>query len=1101
MNMRNRLSVTLMALAISAYWAAPAAAQLLYGSLTGIVEDSSGGSVPNSTISITNKGTGQTYEAKTDEGGRYTIQNILPGEYDVKFAAAGFRPATVKSARITAGFVSRENAKLEVGSTNETITVQAEATVLQTDKSDTHTELNAKQISSLPLPGYRNYQSLINLVPGATPAGFQNSVIDTPGRSLATNINGTNKNNNMTRIDGAASVNLWLPHHTGYVMPAEMVDTVNVTTAASDAEQGTSGGASISLSTKSGTNQFHGSAFEFHDNQHLKARNFFFTPSATVPNKPLRIYNNYGATIGGPIKKNKLFFFYSFDGSRQRDGAFGTYSVPTADIRTGNFASTGTTIYDPATGNVTNGTGRNPFPGNLIPANRLSPQAQKIQANYPQPNLAGPLTNYAAVGGPIFKRDYNDVKINWTRNEKSQVWGHYGRMKAIVVGKAIFGEGVGPSPGASPGTGDTRVQNMSAGHNYTLSSNLLLDGVFGYQRQDQTVRGVDFGQDFSTKLGIPGINNPADIMQSGFPNININGYDGFGVPGWMPLNRVEESYTTSHNLSWTKGAHVFRFGFDGVNHRMTHYQPELGGGPRGAFEFAGGSTVLGPSGAANNFNGYAAFLLGLTNNMQKSIQYILMTPREFQFGWYAQDRWQVTRKLTVNIGLRYEYYPLMTRATGKGIERLEPLTNQVFLGGRGNQPKDVGITVSKKLFAPKIGLAYRMDDKTVFRAGYGINYDPLPFSRPLRGFYPLTVNFNFDAPNSFVPVGTLATGLPPTVGPDISSGIVNLPAVADMRSPNLGQIHRGYIQSWNATFERRMPMSIVGTVAYVGTQTVHQLADLDINSSSPGLGNAGRPYNAKFGRQIATNMWDGYLSSNYHSLQTSIRKQFQKGVMLQGSYTWSKAINMTDEDGWASVGWNWGPVFNRNRALAGYDRTHIFNIGWVYELPFGKGKPYANSGVLSHIVGGWSVNGIMAAYTGTPFTVGASGASLNIGGGNAQTADQVKSEVTRSFQVGPGTTWYDVDAFVPVTAVRFGSTGRNILRNPGVWNTDLLVGRTFVVTEKVKVEFRGEATNFQNTSHFGGFASTSVANKGNNFLSVRSAFGERQVRFGLRVQF
>ena len=296
-------------------------------------------------------------------------------------------------------------------------------------------------------------------------------------------------------------------------------------------------------------------------------------------------------------------------------------------------------------------------------------------------------------------------------------------------------------------------------------------------------------------------------------------------------------------------------------------------------------------------------------------------------------------------------------------------------------------------------------------------------------------------------------------------------------------------------------MSIVGTVAYVGTQTVHQLADLDINSSSPGLGNAGRPYNAKFGRQIATNMWDGYLSSNYHSLQTSIRKQFQKGVMLQGSYTWSKAINMTDEDGWAGVGWNWQPVFNRNRALAGYDRTHIFNIGWVYELPFGKGKPYANSGVLSHIVGGWSVNGIMAAYTGTPFTVGASGASLNIGGGNAQTADQVKSEVTRSFQVGPGTTWYDVDAFVPVTAVRFGSTGRNILRNPGVWNTDLLVGRTFVVTEKVKVEFRGEATNFQNTSHFGGFASTSVANKGNNFLSVRSAFGERQVRFGLRVQF
>ena len=1095
MNMRKRFAVSLVALAMMAYWAAPAAAQMLYGSLTGLVEDSSGGSVPNAAISIANRGTGQAYEGKTDEAGRYTIQNVLPGEYDVKVAAAGFKAETAKSVRVTAGFVTRQNAKLEVGSVTEAIVVQAEATVLQTDKSDTHTELNSQQISSLPLPGYRNYQSLINLVPGATPAGFQNSVTDSPGRSLATNINGTNKNNNMTRIDGAASVNLWLPHHTGYVMPAEMVSTVNVTTTASDAEQGTAGGAGITLVTKSGTNQFHGSLFEFHDNDHLKARNFF---SAV---KPLRIYNNYGATIGGPIIKNKLFFFYSFDGSRQRDGAFGTYSVPTADIRTGNFSAISTTIFDPATGNVANGVGRTPFPGNVIPSNRIASQSSKIQANFPQPNLPGSLTNYAAVGGPLFARDYNDVKINWTRNERSQVWGHYGRMKALVSGKAIFGDGVGPSPGADPGTGNTRVQNMSAGHNYTLSSNLLLDGVFGYQRQDQTVRGVDFGKDYSSALGIPGINNPADIMQSGFPNITFSGYNGFGVPGWMPLNRVEESYTTSHNLSYTKGAHVFRFGFDGVNHRMTHYQPELGGGPRGAFDFAGGPTALGPSGATNNFNSYAAFLLGLTNNMQKSIQYILMTPREYQFGWYAQDRWQVTKRLTMNFGLRYELYPLMTRATGKGIERLEPTTNQVFLGGRGNQPKDVGVTVSHKLFAPKVGLAYRIDDKTVFRAGYGINYDPLPFSRPLRGFYPLTVNFNFDAPNAFVPVGSLATGLPPTVGPDISSGIVNLPAVADMRSPNLGQIHRGYIQSWNATFERRLPQSVVVTVAYVGTQTVHQLADLDINSSSPGLGNAGRPYNAKFGRTIATNMWDGYLSSHYHSLQTSLRKQFSKGVMLQGSYTYSKAINMTDEDGWAGVGWNWAPVFNRNRALAGYDRTQIFNIGWVYELPFGKGKPYASSGLLAQIVGGWSVNGIMAAYTGTPFTVGASGASLNIGGGNAQTADQVKSEVTRSFQVGPGTTWYDVDAFVPVTTTRFGSTGRNILRNPGVWNTDLLVGRTFAVTERVKVEFRGEATNFPNTSHFGGFASTSVANKGNNFLSVRSSFGERQVRFGLRVQF
>lgn len=192
--------------------------------------------------------------------------------------------------------------------------------------------------------------------------------------------------------------------------------------------------------------------------------------------------------------------------------------------------------------------------------------------------------------------------------------------------------------------------------------------------------------------------------------------------------------------------------------------------------------------------------------MQKSIQYILMTPREFQFGWYAQDRWQVTRKLTLTMGLRHEYYPLMTRATGKGIERLDPETNQVFLGGRGNVPRNVGVTVSKRLFAPTLGMAYCATDKTVIRAGYGIHYDPLPFSRPLRGFYPLTVNFAFNAPNGFTHVRTLAEGIPPVVGRDLSTGIVNLPAVADMRSPYAGQIHRGYIQSWNLTVERRLPL-------------------------------------------------------------------------------------------------------------------------------------------------------------------------------------------------------------------------------------------------------------------------------------------------------
>jgi hypothetical protein len=882
-------------------------------------------------------------------------------------------------------------------------------------------------------------------------------------------------------------------------MPAEMVDTVNVTTAAGDSDQGMAGGAAITVLTKSGTNQLHGSLFEYHDNQHLKALNYFSkaNPRAdgTAQPKPLRIYNNYGGTIGGPIKKNKLFYFYSFDGTRQRSGALGTYSVPTAAMKAGDFSGFSTIIYDPATGNP-DGSGRTPFAGNKIPANRLSPAALKIQSYYPNPNLPGTQSNYFASAVPAFNRDYNDIKINYNMSDKQQVFGHYGIMKALVVGKNLFGDGVGPAPGADPGTGDTRVQNMSIGTTRTITSTLLFDGVIGYQRQDQTVKGVDFGKDFSTTLGIPGIGGP-DPRQQGFPNISINGYDSFGVPGWMPLTRVEENYTLSSNLTWTKGVHTFRFGFNGVNYRMTHWQPELGAGPRGAIDFTGGPTSLGPTGGTNNFNGYAAFLLGQSNNMQKSLQYIIMTPREFQFSWYAQDRWQVTRKLTMTMGLRYELYPLMTRATGKGIERLDPETNLVYLGGRGNVPKDVGVTVSHKLFAPTLGIAYRLNDKTVIRTGYGLNFDPLPFSRPLRGFYPLTVNFAFNAVNGYAPVRTLDDGIPPVVGPDLSTGIVPLPAVADMRSPYAGQIHRGYTQSWNFTVERKLPQDVIATVAYVGTGSVHLLADRDINAGSPGGGAASRPYYGRFGRNTATNMWDGYLSSNYHSLQTSVRKSLSKGLMLQGAYTWSKAINMTDDDGWAGVDWNWGPAFYRNRAVAGYDRTHVFQMGWVYELPAGKGKKFASSGPASYILGGWNVNGVLSAYTGTPFTVDASGGSLNAPG-NRQTADQVGPAV-RLGNIGAGSYYYDPTAFKNVTDVRFGTTGRNILRNPGVLNTDLMVNRTFRIKERVSTDFRAEFYNLPNTSHFNGVSSGNVTS--GNFMRILGSYGERQIRFGLRLAF
>jgi outer membrane receptor protein involved in Fe transport len=1077
-------------------------AQVLYGSLVGTVTDQSGAVVPGAQISATQIQTGQVRQDTTDQSGRYSIINLLPGTYNVAVDAKGFKKFSQQNLTVTPNVVSRTDVHLEVGQATEEVTVSGEAAQLQTEKADTHTEINAKAVTQLPLGGTRNYQTLINLAPGATPGNFVNSVTDNPSKPSATNINGGNLQTNMTRIDGAESINVWLPQYSGYVVPAETVDVVNVTTGSADADQGLAGSSAITVVTKSGTNDLHGSAFEFNNNQHLNARNFFLAPNVS---KPVGIYNNYGGTLGGPIVKNKLFYFASFDGTNQKNSSNATYTVPTADQRAGIFTASTTPIYDPATGSA-DGTGRTAFAGNVVPTSRISPIAQKLQGYFPAPNLPGAANNYAATGGPILDRYYFDTKENWNPTDRNAIWFKYDRMWATSGGQGIFGVAGGPAPGADPGLGNTTIQVFSLGHSFTVSPTIILDGNVGYQRMNQTVKGNDFGTNYGEVLGIPGLNG-TDPRTSGFPDVTFGGfYNQFGVPNWMPLFRTDESYTTTHNLTWTKGAHEFRFGFDLVRHHLNHWQPELSnGGPRGALDFNGQTTTLKGGPAANQYNSYAQFLLGYSNEVQKGLQYILMTGREWQLGWYGQDRWQVSPKLTVTLGLRYELYPLMTRAAGKGIERYDPTTNNVYLGGRGDVPEDVGITVSHKLFAPRAGIAYRLGEKTVIRTGYGLNYDPIPFSRPLRGFYPLTINADTVSPNSFSYASTLAAGIPPIKTPDLSSGIIPLDPTATERSPWGGEIHRGYLQSWNFTMERKLPLDLITSVGYVGQKSTHLLADRDINSGYPGSGTTGLPYYASYGRTVATSMWDGYLSSNYNSLQVAVNRSFSKGLMLKGAYTYSHAIDYTDDDGWASMSWNWAPVFQRNRATAGFDRTHVFQLGWVYELPFGTNKQYLSSGFTGKVLGGWQFSGIESCYTGTPFTVTAPGGSLNAPS-NLQTADQVNPVVTRTGAVGPGTYYYDPTAFVAVTTQRFGSSGRNILRNPGTWNTDMSIVRNFAIREKVQLQFRSEFYNLPNTSHFygpGGTTSQPTTSNvtSSNFMRVIGAYGERNVRFALRLQW
>lgn len=1075
----------------------PAAAQVLYGSLTGTVHDGGGAVVPAAKVIARNTGTAQETTAQTNEVGSYTFSNLLPGTYDLIISAQGFRPVTKQGLPITVNVVRREDATLEVGQVTESILVEAGQVSLQTDKADLHTELGAKEVINLPLPRYRNYQSLINLVPGATPGRLQNSIQAAPGRALETNVNGVNRNNNATRIDGALSVFLWLPNHAAYVPPAETIETVNVSTNSFDAEQGMAGGAAITVITKSGTNTLHGSAWALNDNASLQAKNFFNTGA-----KPKNINNIFGVTVGGPVVKNKLFYFFGWEATHERLGATQLLSVPTADQKAGDFSRyTNAVIYDPTTGAAT-GAGRTAFPGNIVPASRQSATVRKIQDLIPLPNQPGTASNFLANGSQKMDKNHYDTKINWNRSAAHTLWGKYSLMNAVVGCDPAFGAGGGAPlcpAGSSIGDGQLRTQVATVGTTYVFSPTFLYDGLFGWTRQGQAVTGLGYGTDLGRQTyGIPGTNG-RDVRASGAPVISIAGYTNhLSDTDTRPFFMHDTSFTTSHNFSLSRARHDIRFGAEGVRHVLNHYSPDGGGngGPQGALLFTQGITSI-PGGALTPFNAYAGYLLGLPETMRRSEQFEIMTAYNNQAGIYVRDRWQVTQKLTISAGVRYELYPLQTRSGRGGIEGYNPLTNEVTLGGVGNIPKGVGISTGKKMFAPRFGFAYRLNDKTVIRSGYGLTYNPMPMARPLRGFFPLIFASSFNSPNTFTPVRTIEQGIPDIILPDTSSGRVQLPRTAQMRFIPDSQLNRGYVQSWNFMLERQLPGQTVVSAGYVGTRTVHSFGDYEINAAAPGAGTAGRPLAQRFGRTVDTWAWDGYLNANYHALQVAVNRRAADGLMLKGAFTYSKAINQTDDDGWTgTIAWNWAPVFHRNRAQAGYNIPRILQMGFVYELPAGKGKKYANSGVGKWVLGGWQVNGVFGSYMGRPFTVGAAAGALNAPG-NTQTADQVNPAVAKFGGIGVSSPFFDPAAFAAPTGVRFGTSGRNLLRGPGVVNLDLGLFRKFAIGERATIEFRGEAANATNTPHF----SNPNANiNGANFMRVTSALpDQRQFRLGLRM--
>jgi len=1095
------LLVMLVATFAPAVTTAPVHAQVLYGSIVGNVTDSQGAQTPGVVLTATNTGTGLKVETTTDETGAYTFRNLLPGTYDLTATLPGFREHQEKAIAVTAGNPVRVNVALAVGAVSEVIQVTSEKALIQTDKADLHTELTSQEIVNLPLNQYRNYQALINLVPGATPAQFQNAEIDTPGRSLRTWVNGTQPNSNATRIDGAVSVNIWLPHHVGYVQPAETIETVNISTNSFDADFGMAGGAASTVITKSGSNDLRGSAFVFRNQDELNA-NTFSNNAFQLPKDSLS-RNTYGGTLGGPVAKNKLFYFGSVERFQDRRGVRQNLTVPTARMRNGDFTEVASAyssfrLYNPFTGS-TGGVGREPFANFTIPSTLISPVARQILALYPAVNSTSDLNSnqllddFTRITPVQVDRDNYDAKFTWQRSGSHSVWGKFATLDAEVVDNFQLGFDNGS-------LGDTRVYVATAGHTWTLSPTLILDGNFGANIQNQTVTGPDYGTNYGIDLGIRGTNLPNDIRASGLPNFQ-NGYPIGTTPGWMPLFRKERSYTFSSALTKVIPKHDLRLGVDIVHHQLNHRQAEFGDyGLRGGFSFS--SLITGTPGYTSpGWNNFAGFLLGLPSFFSKDVQTEEMTGREWQSAVYIQDRWAVSNKMTVSAGLRAEYYPLMSRV-GRGLERLDYGTYTVLLGGLGDVPEDVGIDIKKWYLAPRVGTMYRLSENQVLRAGYGRTINPLPWSRPMRGSFPFDVNFNRTA-EQYNWVGTLNDGIPEVPIPDFSSGRVTLPAGVFMRSPNPTDVDRGIIQQWNVAYEYRWPWDVSTEFAYVGTRTDGGYADLNINYGTPGGGNASRQYFAVAGT-TAINDWAARTKSRYHALQVAINRPFQSGLMLKGAYTLSRAKNMADEDGWVGLTWNTPLMYDQNFALAGFDRTHVLQMGFVWALPFLQESQSA----VGRVLGGWQLNGIAAAFSGTPYSIGGTNNALNCPGCGSIFID-VNGDPEPVGGVGSSTDpYYSLDAFAQPSGVGvegFGNSGRNRFRRPSVWNVDLSLFKSFSIG-RLRPEFRIETANIFNNVNWGAPVTTFTAN---NFLRFTpgnaengtNTPGARRVQLALRLQF
>ncbi len=1104
--------------------------QAVNGTIVGSVTDASGAAVANAKVTLTETNTKISRSTLSNESGTWGFPNLPPGTYEVAVEMTGFKKDVRSGVILEANTSPRVDSKLEPGALNQTIEIVANTAVLQTERADTGRSIDAVTIEELPLGVNRNFQSLLDLVPGTSVETFQHSQFFNASSSLQTNVNGMPRMGNNYQIEGIDN-----NERTGLlqilITPAEAIQSVSISTTNHDPELGRGTGAVTNVIIKSGTNQFHGSANEFLQNSAMDARSYF---NPTVGHLA---YNYFGGNIGGPIKKNKLFFFANYLRTLDHEANTNQTNVPSNEFRTGDLSGDpGHIVYDPLTG-TQDGSGQNrtAFPGNIIPANRINPVSLKLLALMPPTNETvvptAQTNDYFALLPAQKHNNQIDSKIDWTLSDKDRISGRFSFARPVVFQAPIFGStGGGPAQGAFAGTGTQKTYSTGINYNRVVTPTLLTELRLGVAHYHNEAFPSDYGKNDSTDIGIPGVN--LGPFTSGMVGISIGGYSSplFGYSASLPWDRAEANIDIVN--SWTKIAknHQIKWGIDLRRVRDDLLQDQTFS-PRGVYTFGTNQTakqtctnvpVSGPpsgcSGSSQGLaNDMASFLLDVPSQVARDVNTYFPALRQTQVFAYVADNWQVSPKFTVNLGLRWEYYGPPTPHFAGGFSNYNPSNNTLELAGVGSNPMNLGLQPDYKYFAPRLGIAYRLSSKTVVRSGFGISYTPFPDNTWMYNF-PVRSNNQYVAPTGSdnyagaqLPNGqapTFQNGFPapdPVVVP--SNGIITNP------NPSTAQFYiptnykNGYIETWNIAVQQQLPFALSLDVAYVGGHGVRIASAVNLNAGQViGLGSAGQPFFSKYGTTASiTQDFQGF-SSTYNSLQVKFDRRFVGGFRLTTAFTWQKAMaTQTGDDG--GLYFYAGQGLDRNYARADFDRTLNFIQSYIWELPFGKGKHFAHGGgVVGKVIGGWQVSGIFSARTGTPLSFTGSN-SLNLGSGGNTTLDQI-APVHVLGGINTGNPWFDTASFARSATNVQGSTGRNIWSGPNLYALNAGLSRWISFNEgKERLQLRFETLNTTNTPQFSnpntGFGSnfgfiTGTLSSG---TGVNGTGGGRVVQLGAKITF